>query len=264
MPVALTQESKYVGNDRWEWSVRLDGPAEELDSIDRVTYVLHPTLPPSGPRSHGPEHEVPPRHVRLGARFTLRARVQCHRDGTRAAITARSLCSLTALRTERRRPLEAASCRGAHHLAGSCEVVPNDAGISKPRRCFRASAGGRLACRRRTSRPCRRTSADGRPGTRCCRGAAAPRTGGPSSTSHVSIFGSSGADRVDEVLVVRSTRSSSGRSARVVRVGVSAPGPFSFLGPRYDCHLLAGFLDPQPALSCRRTGCRSSRCPRRW
>ena len=48
-----------------------------------------------------------------------------------------------------------------------------------------------------------------------------------------------GADRVDEVLVVRRTRSSSGRSARVESpAGASAPGPFSLFGPKYDCQVL--------------------------
>src|SRR5882724_4692641 len=44
MAVAITQRERYVGGDRWEWSVWLDGPAEELDSIDHVTYVLHSTF----------------------------------------------------------------------------------------------------------------------------------------------------------------------------------------------------------------------------
>jgi transcription initiation factor IIF auxiliary subunit len=79
MPVALTQESKYVGNDRWEWSVRLDGSPEELDSIDRVTYVLHPTF-------HHPVREVTDRSTKFRldtsgwGTFTLRAKVQ-YKDG---------------------------------------------------------------------------------------------------------------------------------------------------------------------------------------
>src|SRR5262245_21531778 len=44
MGVSISQEATYVGNDRWKWSVWLDGPADELDSIDHVTYVLHPTF----------------------------------------------------------------------------------------------------------------------------------------------------------------------------------------------------------------------------
>jgi len=44
MPVALTQDAKYAGNDRWEWAVWLDGPPGELDKIERVQYVLHPTF----------------------------------------------------------------------------------------------------------------------------------------------------------------------------------------------------------------------------
>ena len=73
-----------------------------------------------------------------------------------------------------------------------------------------------------------------------------------------------GADRVDEVLIVRGTRCWSGRS--VPRVGSRrvGAGPLLVLGPKYDCQLAAALLDPQPALRCRRTGCRSSRCLRRW
>ena len=41
----LSQESEYVEPDYWRWSVELDGPAEELDDVDRVVYTLHPTFP---------------------------------------------------------------------------------------------------------------------------------------------------------------------------------------------------------------------------
>ena len=44
MAVALAQAATYAGSDRWEWSVWLDGPEEELDSIAHVTYVLHSTF----------------------------------------------------------------------------------------------------------------------------------------------------------------------------------------------------------------------------
>ena len=44
MAVTLAQRANYVGSDRWEWSIWLDGAAEELDSIDHVTYVLHSTF----------------------------------------------------------------------------------------------------------------------------------------------------------------------------------------------------------------------------
>ena len=51
MPLSIHQASTYVGGDRWRWSVWLEGPHEELDSIDHVTYILHPTF-------HEPVREI--------------------------------------------------------------------------------------------------------------------------------------------------------------------------------------------------------------
>ncbi|MFA6971206.1 MAG: pYEATS domain-containing protein [Gallionella sp.] len=45
MSIQIKQESSYVGDRRWDWSVWLAGPAAELDKIDYVTYTLHPTYP---------------------------------------------------------------------------------------------------------------------------------------------------------------------------------------------------------------------------
>jgi len=45
MSIQIKQESFYIGNSRWDWSVWLDGPAAELDQIDYVAYTLHPTFP---------------------------------------------------------------------------------------------------------------------------------------------------------------------------------------------------------------------------
>ena len=44
MALAICQDQKYLGKDRWEWSVWIDGPREELDGIDHVVYVLHSTF----------------------------------------------------------------------------------------------------------------------------------------------------------------------------------------------------------------------------
>ena len=44
MAVVLKQDATYVGDDRWTWSIWLDGPAAELDSIAHVTYILHSTF----------------------------------------------------------------------------------------------------------------------------------------------------------------------------------------------------------------------------
>jgi len=39
----IAQSEKYEGNDWWTWSVWIEGTAEELRSIEQVTYTLHPT-----------------------------------------------------------------------------------------------------------------------------------------------------------------------------------------------------------------------------
>jgi transcription initiation factor IIF auxiliary subunit len=45
MTLRIEQGFKYVGDDYWDWWVWIDGPDEELDQIDHVTYILHPTFP---------------------------------------------------------------------------------------------------------------------------------------------------------------------------------------------------------------------------
>jgi transcription initiation factor IIF auxiliary subunit len=46
MALSLEQEERYItGQERWEWSVWVEGSGEELDQIDHVTYVLHKTFP---------------------------------------------------------------------------------------------------------------------------------------------------------------------------------------------------------------------------
>jgi transcription initiation factor IIF auxiliary subunit len=44
MSLSIQQDAKYLGKDRWEWSVWIDGPSTELDAVERVAYVLHPTF----------------------------------------------------------------------------------------------------------------------------------------------------------------------------------------------------------------------------
>jgi hypothetical protein len=41
----IEQDATYVGRDRWKWSVWIEGPADELNGIEAVTYYLHPTFP---------------------------------------------------------------------------------------------------------------------------------------------------------------------------------------------------------------------------
>ena len=44
MALSIQQSTTYLGNDRWKWSVWLDGTSEELDKVDHVIYILHPTF----------------------------------------------------------------------------------------------------------------------------------------------------------------------------------------------------------------------------
>ena len=44
MSIRISQESRYKGNERWNWSVWLEGPDRELDRIKCVDYLLHPTF----------------------------------------------------------------------------------------------------------------------------------------------------------------------------------------------------------------------------
>ena len=44
MTIRIKQASEYSGNDRWNWSVWIDGPARELDGVSHVVYTLHPSF----------------------------------------------------------------------------------------------------------------------------------------------------------------------------------------------------------------------------
>lgn len=43
--VAVENVSRYVGSDRWLWTVYLTGPPRVLDNVRCVEYTLHPTFP---------------------------------------------------------------------------------------------------------------------------------------------------------------------------------------------------------------------------
>jgi hypothetical protein len=45
MTLQIAQSYKYVGNDRWKWSVWLEGDDAELSAVEAVEYHLHPTFP---------------------------------------------------------------------------------------------------------------------------------------------------------------------------------------------------------------------------
>ena len=44
MALSICQDQDYLGIRRWKWAVWVDGTPEELDSVDHVTYILHPTF----------------------------------------------------------------------------------------------------------------------------------------------------------------------------------------------------------------------------
>ena len=44
MALRIQQDFRYQGNDWWRWWVWIDGPPDELDTIDHVVYVLHRTF----------------------------------------------------------------------------------------------------------------------------------------------------------------------------------------------------------------------------
>ena len=64
MALEIRQSSTYMGKERWEWSVWLDGPAEDLDAIDRVIYILHSTF--HDPVRQRPEHQLSVDNLRMG------------------------------------------------------------------------------------------------------------------------------------------------------------------------------------------------------
>ena len=85
MALAIAQDATYLGNDRWRWSVWLDGPSSDLDSVKLVTYVLHPTF-------HHPVREVTERATKFRldttgwGTFTISARVTFN-DGREELLT---------------------------------------------------------------------------------------------------------------------------------------------------------------------------------
>lgn len=84
MPLSIRQDSAYAGGDRWRWSVWLEGPPEELNSIDHVTYILHPTF-------HEPVREIRDRSTKFRldtsgwGTFTIHAKV-AYNDNREASL----------------------------------------------------------------------------------------------------------------------------------------------------------------------------------
>ncbi len=79
MALFIKQSARYLGNDRWSWSVWLDGDSGELDSVKEVMYVLHRTF-------HNPVRVVKDRATNFlletsgWGSFTIYAKVT-HHDG---------------------------------------------------------------------------------------------------------------------------------------------------------------------------------------
>ena len=44
MGLRIKQTFHYEGDDWWKWSVSLDAEEAELDEVQSVTYILHPTF----------------------------------------------------------------------------------------------------------------------------------------------------------------------------------------------------------------------------
>lgn len=39
--VRIAQDQRYQGNDRWAWSIWIEGADDQLDQIEHVVYQLH-------------------------------------------------------------------------------------------------------------------------------------------------------------------------------------------------------------------------------
>ena len=85
MALSIQQEQQYVGHDRWKWAVWLTGNPVELDQIDHVIYILHPTFP-------SPVREVKNRSTKFRLDtagwgvFLIRATVK-HKNGKETSLT---------------------------------------------------------------------------------------------------------------------------------------------------------------------------------
>ena len=85
MALKIEQGFEYQGEDWWKWWIWIDGSKEELDQVDRVIYILHPTF-------HNPVRTVTTRSTkfRLEASgwgvFLIRAKV-IHKSGRETLLT---------------------------------------------------------------------------------------------------------------------------------------------------------------------------------
>jgi len=85
MALRIEQGFKYRGEDYWDWWIWIDGSQEELDQIDHVTYILHPTFA-------NPVREVKNRSTKFRLDtagwgvFLIRATVK-HKNGRETPLT---------------------------------------------------------------------------------------------------------------------------------------------------------------------------------
>jgi transcription initiation factor IIF auxiliary subunit len=85
MALRIEQGFKYRGEDYWDWWTWIDGSQEELDQIDRVIYILHPTFP-------NPVREVKDRSTKFRLKtagwgvFLIRATVK-YKGGKESLLT---------------------------------------------------------------------------------------------------------------------------------------------------------------------------------
>jgi len=85
MALRIDQGFKYQGEDFWDWWIWIEGSQEELDQIDRVIYILHPTFP-------NPVREVKDRSTKFRMKtagwgvFLIRATVK-HQNGRETSLT---------------------------------------------------------------------------------------------------------------------------------------------------------------------------------
>jgi transcription initiation factor IIF auxiliary subunit len=85
MAIRIEQGFKYQGDDYWDWWIWIEGPKAELDQIDRVIYILHPTFP-------NPVREVRDRSTKFRMKtagwgvFRIHATVK-HKNGKETPLT---------------------------------------------------------------------------------------------------------------------------------------------------------------------------------
>jgi hypothetical protein len=83
MSYRIAQDQHYLGTDRWKWSAWIEASVEELDQVEVVTWILHPTFTPSRIESRARD-----KHFRLErsgwGTFMLRAQLQ--RNGESSAL----------------------------------------------------------------------------------------------------------------------------------------------------------------------------------